>query len=68
MTLFALTSALISIAFPLSAGTSAASGDGGGVDGFAICGTFDPTSSYYVPGDPVYLSDIFQVKRDSPNY
>src|SRR6185295_11111657 len=41
---------------------------GGGVDGFAICGTFDPTSSHYVPGDPVYLSDIFQVKRDSPNY
>jgi hypothetical protein len=66
--LLTLTSALIWIASPVSAGTSAPSGDGGGVDGFAICGTFDPTSSYYVPGDPVYLSDIFQVKRDSPNY
>ena len=66
--LLMLTSALMWMASPVSAGASELSGDGNGVDGFAICGTFDPTSSFYVPGDPVYLSDIFQVKRDSPNY
>ena len=67
LALLASTSALMCIASAASAGASAPY-DSSGVDGFAICGTLDPTSSYYVPGDPVYISDIFQVKVDSPNY
>ena len=59
--------ALVWIPSAASAATPAAP-DSIGVDGFAICGTLDPTSSYYVPGDPVYISEIFQVKTDSPDY
>src|SRR5579862_9462218 len=39
-----------------------------GVNGFAFCSTLDPTSSLYVAGDPVYISEIFQVKVNGPDY
>jgi hypothetical protein len=39
-----------------------------GVDGFAFCTTLGPTSSFYVAGDPVYSSEISEVKVDSPDY